>query len=88
MTSMETSSQGSPFQFALWPLLAAVTCFGLSGGILRYAIHEVDTYGGGFYPKLLVLLSALSLVVGIWLIFPRVIEAALKAVLYVISLFG
>ncbi|MGE0536587.1 MAG: hypothetical protein AB7O68_16575 [Pirellulales bacterium] len=84
---MESAPNRLPFQFALWRLLAAVSCFGLSGGTLRYAIHEIDTYGGGFYPILLLVFAAISLVVGIWLIFPRVIEAALKGVLYVLSLF-
>jgi hypothetical protein len=58
-------------RFQLWRLLAAVTCLAAALGIVRFAISQIDYYGGGLFPSLCILTAIIFTAAGIGMFFQR-----------------
>lgn len=65
------------WQFELWRLLASVTCFAASLGLLRFIWVTVPEYGGGLFPAVCVLAAVALIVAGVAVIFRRARESLL-----------
>ena len=66
----------------------AITAFAAAIGLTRFAIIEVDHWGGGLFPALCILIAVLLAVAGVGVLFRRAGELVLRAGLAILDIFS
>ena len=74
------------WQVTLLRVLASLTCFCIALGLLHMANRLVHSYGGGFLPGLCIITGIGLIIVGIAVLFPRVLGVVGRVVVEIVEL--
>jgi hypothetical protein len=68
---VEESEVAEVRRFSVLRLFASLTCLAVALGLIWFADHEVQRWGGGLFPALCILVAIVLAIEGIGLLFPR-----------------